>query len=259
MHDEVGDRANLIPGAEAQSVAGGPIGALVLHGFTGNPSTMRPLADALVAQGYSLELPRLPGHGTVIGDMVPTRFDDWSQEVESAYRSLATRCEMVVVVGLSMGGMLTCWLAAQHPEIAGIVCINPMVAPQEPMMVEMIKQMIEAGETVAPGVGSDIADPEVHESAYLGSPLEAVLSLFEAIDELQPRLSSIACPLLLMTSSQDHVVPPSNSDHLAASVSGSVRRVALERSYHVATLDYDRQKVADETVAFIKSLASRVG
>lgn len=257
MREEVGIHGALIPGAEPQSIAVGPVGVLVLHGFTGNPSTMRPLADEIVKHGYSLELPRLPGHGTVIDDMLPTRFSDWSAEVETAYEALASRCGAVVVVGLSMGGMLTCWLAARHPEIAGIVCINPMVEPQEPMMIEMVNQMIEAGETIAPGVGSDIADPEAHESAYLGTPLAAALSLFEAIDELAPRLASITCPLLVMTSPDDHVVPPSNSDYLAQSVGGPVRRVSLDRSYHVATLDYDKNKVAAETVSFIDSVTSR--
>lgn len=251
-------RGSLIPGADPQSVAAGEPGVLVLHGFTGNPSTMRPLADEILREGFSLELPRLPGHGTVIDDMLTTRFADWSGEAEAAYLALAARCESVVVVGLSMGGMLTCWLAARHPEIVGIVCINPMVAPQEPMMVEMIRQMVAAGETIAPGVGSDIADPEAHESAYLGTPLEPVLSLFEAIDELQEGLPSITCPLLLITSRDDHVVPPSNSDHLAALVAGPVRRVYLDRSHHVATLDYDKDRVAAETVSFIHALTDRV-
>lgn len=251
-------RGALIPGAEPQSVAVGPVGVLVLHGFTGNPSTMRPLADAIVRHGYSLELPRLLGHGTVIDDMLETKFSDWSGEVESAYSALAGRCDSVVVVGLSMGAMLTCWIAARHPEVAGIVCINPMVAPQEPLMVEMIQQMLDAGELIAPGVGSDLADPESHESAYLGTPLKPVLTLFEAIDELQDDLASIRCPLLLITSRNDHVVPPSNSDHLAAAVSGPVKRIYLDRSFHVATLDYDKDEIAAEVIAFIESVTGSV-
>ena len=45
-------------------------------------------------------------------------------------------------------------------------------------------------------------------------------------------------------------MPPSNSDHLAASVSGPVERVTLERSYHVATLDYDKGVVEERIVEF---------
>ncbi len=53
-----------IPGAEPWSAAGGPLGVLVLHGFTGNPQSMRSLAEAFAAAGYTVELPLLPGHGT---------------------------------------------------------------------------------------------------------------------------------------------------------------------------------------------------
>src|SRR3954467_7806998 len=115
---------DVIPGAEPWSATGGPNGVLVVHGFTGSPQSMRPLAEAFAAGGFTVELPRLPGHGTVIEDMVPTRWGDWSGAVEAAYTELASRCEKVVVAGLSMGGTLTAWLAANHPEIAGVVLVN---------------------------------------------------------------------------------------------------------------------------------------
>ena len=246
----------LIPGAEPLSAAGSDVGVLVVHGFTGNPSTMRPLADALVAAGFTVEMPRLPGHGTTIDDMATTTWADWSGAAEAAYEDLAGRCRAVVVAGLSMGATLTAWLAGSHPEIAGIVCINPAVSPREPEVKEMVTLMLAAGETVSPGIGSDIADPDAHESAYDGTPLACALSLFEALDELQPALGAITCPLLLLTSTEDHVVEPASSDHLAASVSGPVERVTLERSYHVATLDYDKDLIAERTIAFVRKVTA---
>ena len=246
----------LIPGAEPLSAAGSDVGVLVVHGFTGNPGTMRPLADALVAAGFTVEMPRLPGHGTTIDDMATTTWADWSGAAESAYLDLAGRCRSVVVAGLSMGGTLTAWLAGRHPEIAGIVCINPAVSPRETEVKEMVTLMLAAGETVSPGIGSDIADPDAHESAYEGTPLACALSLFEALDELQPLLGDITSPLLLMTSTEDHVVEPASSDHLAASVSGPVERVTLERSYHVATLDHDKELIAERTIAFVRKVTA---
>src|ERR1022692_1941288 len=112
--------APLIPGAQPWSHRGGSHGVLVLHGFTGNPQSMRPLAEAAAAAGFTVEMPLLPGHGTAIEDMVPTRFEDWSLAAESAYHDMAARCDKVIVSGLSMGGTLACWLAVRHPEIAGI-------------------------------------------------------------------------------------------------------------------------------------------
>ncbi len=89
---------------------------------------MRGLAEAFAAAGYHVEMPRLPGHGTTIDDMLTTSWSDWSGEVEAAYQRLAARATTVVVAGLSMGGSLTLWVAGQHPEIAGLVCINPAAA-----------------------------------------------------------------------------------------------------------------------------------
>ena len=246
----------IMPGAAPLSATGNDVGVLVLHGFTGNPGTMRPLAEALVDAGFTVEMPRLPGHGTTIEDMMTTTWADWSGAAEAAYADLAGRCRAVVVAGLSMGGTLTAWLAARHPEAAGIVCINPAIAAREPEVKEMVTLMLGSGETVSPGIGSDIADPDAHESAYEGTPLACALSLFEALDDLQPLLPAITCPVLLLTSTDDHVVEPASSDHLAASVSGPVERVTLERSYHVATLDYDKELIAERSIGFIRKVTA---
>ena len=120
----VGD---VLAGAEPFSASGGPHGALVVHGFTGCPQSMRGLAQAFAAAGFATELPLLPGHGTSVDDMLATRWADWSGAAESAYDELAARCDRVVVAGLSMGGTITAWLATRHPEIAGLVLVNPAV------------------------------------------------------------------------------------------------------------------------------------
>jgi carboxylesterase len=109
---------------------------------------------------------------------------------------------------------------------------------------------------VSEGTGPDLADPEASETAYDGSPLAAARSLYLALDHLQADLSRIACPVLIMTSAEDHVVPPDNSDHLAAQVSGPVERITLPRSYHVATLDHDREEVAARTVRFVNRVTA---
>lgn len=242
--------AAVLPGAEPQSWPGGPDGALVLHGFTGTPQSMRGLASALAATGLAVELPLLPGHGTSLADMAPTRWEDWSAAAEAAYTELAGRCRSVVVAGLSMGGTLTCWLASCHPEIAGIVVVNPLVEPPAPSYLELLQGVLDSGTEMAPGVGSDIAAPGVTELAYEGAPVRAALSLFGATNALVADLGRIRCPVLLLSSRADHVVPSSSGDALAAGASGPVERVWLERSYHVASLDLDREEVEARAVAF---------
>jgi carboxylesterase len=243
-------------GAEPLFHEGGPVGALVLHGFTGNPVTMRPLADAFVAAGFTVSMPRLPGHGTTIEDMATTGWAEWSAEAERAYQELAGRTERVVVAGLSMGGTLTAWLAANHPEIAGIVLINAAVKPYDPDSRAFIQAMIDAGDLIAPGVGADLADPEAHEPAYEGSPLVSLLTLFDAVDDLQALLANIACPALVMQSPNDHIVDPSSADHVAGLLGGPVERLSLDRSFHVATLDYDKELIQERAVDFAKKVTA---
>lgn len=225
---------------------------LVLHGFTGNPQSMRPLAEALAAVGFTVDLPLLPGHGTAVEDMVPTRFEDWSGAADAAYRALAARCSRVAVVGLSMGGTLTCWLAARHPEIAGIALVNPMVDPPVEAFRDAISNLLAEGTEVVDAIGSDIAKEGSAEHSYPGTPLAAVLSFFGGVDEVATVLGDIRCPTLLLSSREDHVVPVENGDVLVRSVGGPVERVWLERSYHVATLDWDAPLVEERVLAFAR-------
>jgi carboxylesterase len=245
----------ILPGAEPWSHAGSDAGVLCLHGFTGNPNSMRGLGTALASAGFSVEVPRLPGHGTTIDDMQTTGWNDWLTEADAAYDRLAGRGGPVVVGGQSMGGSLALALAVLHPEVAGVVCMNPLTQPQTDEVLDMVRGMIDEGQTSLPGIGSDVADPEAIETAYDGVPLGPLVSMMEAVGRLQADLARITCPLLLFTSPQDHVVEPAQSDFLAASVTGPVERVSLERSYHVATLDFDKDLIFERTVDFVRKLA----
>jgi carboxylesterase len=248
--------APIIPGAEPESIDGGPHGALVLHGFTGNPHSMRGVARALAAAGFAVELPLLPGHGTDVHDMLSTGWADWAAEAEAAYARLAARVDgRIVIAGLSMGGALTCWLASEHPEVAGIAAINAVVSEPDGM-ADLVNELLAGGADMMDGIGSDIADPDSVESAYPGTPLRPLLTLMEAAGEFRERLPRIACPTLIITSRQDHVVPPENSDLLAEAVAGPVERVWLDRSYHVATLDFDRDEVETRIVDFARKVTA---
>lgn len=240
-----------MPGAEPLSIDGGPHGVLVVHGFSGSPQSMRTLAEAFGAAGFAVELPRLPGHGTSVEDMAMTTCADWFEAVDRAYRELAARSDHVVVAGLSMGAMLAARLAARHPEIAGLVVINGVfVPPPDAAVRDGLEQAIAAGATRIPGPGNDVADPSQTELAYAEVPPGALLSLLDALDELHDELPRIGCPPLVITSDQDHVVPPGSSDVFAASVAGAVERMRLVRSFHVATLDYERLELEARAVEF---------
>ncbi|MEO9223546.1 MAG: alpha/beta fold hydrolase [Acidimicrobiales bacterium] len=249
--------APILPGAEPWSADGGPHGALVLHGFTGTPHSMRGVAEALADAGFAVDLPLLPGHGTSVEDMVPTTWDDWSAAAESAYQALRSRCPdgKVVVSGLSMGGTLTLWLAEHHPEIAGVALINA-AAQDQPAMREFAEALLASGDDTMDGIGSDIADPDAKELAYERTPLLPLKSLAEALPTVAGDLPKVTCPTLVLSSPQDHVVPPADSEAIVAGVGGPVEKVTLERSYHVATLDYDKALVNESVVAFARKVTA---
>ena len=232
-------------------------GVLVLHGFTGNPSSMRGLADAFAAGDYHVELPRLPGHGTTIDEMISTTWADWSGETEAAYTRLRQRSGRVVIAGLSMGGSLALWLALRQPDVLGLVLVNPATQPQPDEVRAMIGDMLADGVTIAPGIGSDIADPDGVEIAYDGTPLAPLISFLD--DGLMPmtdRYGELMMPLLLFTSHNDHVIEPRQSEHLAATYGGPVDHRWLERSHHVATQDYDKDDIVVAALEFVASVTS---
>ena len=102
---------DLVADAEPFSFDGGLIGVVVSHGFTGVPASMRPWAEHLAVAGYSVRLPLLPGHGASWRETNRSRWPEWYETVEASYRELATRCEKVFAMGLSMGGTLVTRLA----------------------------------------------------------------------------------------------------------------------------------------------------
>ena len=236
------------------SAPGGPTGALVLHGFTGTPGSMRPLADAIAAAGFSVESPLLPGHATTPSDLGTKTFSDFVNAVEDAYATLSERTTAIVVVGLSMGGALALDLATRHHELAGVVLINPLAEPPAPSFLELLRAAHAGGSFSFPSIGSDIAKPRDHEGGYDETPIAPLLSTMEGIAELGGRLSQITSPVLMFTSRTDHVVPPTTGDFLEGALSAPVTRIMLEQSHHVATLDYDAELIATATIEFMNKV-----
>lgn len=247
----------VIPGAQAWSHVGtGNVGALVVHGFTGNPSSMREIAEVFAGAGFHVELPRLAGHGTDVAEMMDTRWADWTRDAEHALSELRKRCSKVVVVGLSMGGAITLWLASRHADLSGIVCINPTTKSTASKLAGA-RLAVKTGKKSLPAIGSDIADPDVKESSYDATPLAAAVSLFaDGLKPLSKKYGSINVPLLLVTSKNDHVVNPKESDFLASKYGGKVERVLLERSFHVATQDYEKGVIHEKALEFVRRVTA---
>ena len=241
-----------MPGSEPYSAKNGPLGVLVLHGFTGNPTSMRPIAERLAAEGFSVELPRLPGHGTSVEDMMTTSWADWSGAALEAFDELQQRSSAVAVVGLSMGGSLTAYIGERR-DVAALVFINPPVSVPGDDLVDGVNALIDAGVESFDAIGSDIKKEGVAETSYSATPTRALRSLFEGLALVHDDLGKITAPSLLLTSRDDHVVTWERGEALAAKSSGPVEQIWLEDSYHVATLDNDRELLESSVVDFLRT------
>ena len=243
------------PGCEAFSFDGGPVGALMVHGFTGSPFSMRPWGEHLAAAGLTVTGPRLPGHGTRWQEMNLTRWQDWYGEVERAFDRLSGRCEQVFVMGLSMGGTLSLRLAEERgDDVAGVVVVNASLLTdrRDAALLPYVSKVVPS----LKAIGDDIKKPGVTEHAYDRTPLRAATSLAQLWKVVRADLGKVTQPLLVFRSAEDHVVEPTSGAVLMRSVASTdVREIVLTDSYHVATLDNDAPLIFAESLAFVRAHA----
>ncbi len=246
----------MLPGREAYEGGDGPLGVLVLHGFTGSPPAVRPWAEHLQRDGFRVVVPRLPGHGTSWQEMNRTRWEDWYGEAESCFDELSSTCEQTFVCGLSMGGGLALLLAARRREqVAGLSLVNPSVNSTDPRMRALFALRHVVPSLAA--IGGDIAMPDVVEGAYARTPLHAAWSMTKLWAAIQAELPRVDAPIRIYHSKQDHVVDPTSVAIVRQRVrSHDLEVIELDRSYHVATLDYDADLIFSGTSEFFTQLAA---
>lgn len=242
--------------AEPFSYSGSDVGVLVLHGFTGTTQSMRHLGTELHKQfGFTVEGPRLPGHGTSPDDMETTTYLDWLGHAEDALHQLAGRSRKVFVTGLSMGGTLTLNLAARFPSvISGIAPVAAAVGPLAEAFATVLADR-NAPKRI-PGIGSDIKAPGVIEVAYSEVPISSMRDVTVLISATHDLLHKVTCPALVIHGREDHVVPPSNARNVVSNInSDDVRLLWLNESYHVATLDNDKDVIVKRVGEFFQGLS----
>jgi carboxylesterase len=239
--------------AEPYAAAGGPIGAVLCHGFTGMPGSMRPWAEALAGAGHTVSVPLLPGHGTRWQDANQVRWEDWYTELERAFDEVRGKCRQTFVMGLSMGGTLVTRLAEQRgDDVAGLVVVNGsfFTTRKDAKLLPLLRHLLPS----LPPIGSDIKKPGVVEPAYDRLPVKAAWQLSKLWALTNADLPRIRSPLLVMTSRDDHVVETANSERLmTGAATADKRQVWLEDSFHVATLDNDLPVIIAESLAFIEA------
>lgn len=245
-------RPHVRSGAEPFSFPGGPVGVLMVHGFTGSPASMRPVGEWLADRGLSVEGVRLPGHGTDVEDLRQRRWTEWVEEASRGLEALRAGCRTVVAFGQSMGASVVLQLAAARPhDVDGLALASPYVFDPRHRLIPIGRRLLRT----IPGIANDIAAPGRDEVAYDWIPVPAIVEMAAMMRLVRSELPSIRHPVIVFAPGADHVVPRSNPRKLLARI-GSERAelVACPRSYHVITLDHDAPTVRERVLAFAREL-----
>ncbi len=192
-------------------------GVLLVHGYMAAPEEVRPFAEYLYGNGYTVFAPRLRGHGTSPEDLAMRTWEDWLQSVERGYLVLANSCNDVVLGGFSAGAGLAL-LAATNTlyKVKGVFAINcalrlrrrtAKLAPAIALWNKLVDKLVN-DERRRHFIYNEPENPQIN---YLRNPISGIKELMELMNELSGRLDRIRVPALLIQTSDDPVVHPEGS------------------------------------------------
>ncbi len=269
LERELADRLRLGPsgiveGAEPESLTGSTSHAvLVLHGFGDTPQSVRALAHHLHGEGWTVEVPLLPGHGRTLVEFGRARATDWIGFVRDQVDRLRRTHAHVSLVGLSMGAALCAIVAAEHDDLDALVLLSPYLSM--PSNIRRLAPLLRLSGPLAPfrrsaGRLASILDPSAQPASRgMGVVSGRLLAeLHEVTLIAQEALPEVDTPTLYLASRQDSRVPT------AAAVSNWHRLRAperafrwMERSGHIMTVDYEKEAVFREVASWLAAHAGR--
>ena len=228
------------------------IGIVLVHGFTGSPAAMRPWAHYLNDLGYTVRIPRLPGHGTKWQDLNEVNWQEWPDRASKDVEDLLAICDRVFVFALSMGGATSIQVAHRFGDkISGLVFVNPMITIKGP--VQYLLPLISKFVPSTKAVGGDIKRPGSSEWSYNALPLKGVVQLRKLLKDSRAKLPEIKAPFMIFHSKDDHVLPVYNTEiYLNEIGSAQKQRIELTNSYHVATVDYDQDLIFENSLLMLR-------
>jgi carboxylesterase len=225
---------------------------LCLHGLTGTPYEVRPIAEALAASGIRARGPALPGHCSKPGALAATPYTAWLEAARGEIEKLRVDHEFVGVAGMSMGAVVALQLASEG-AVDAIVSIGAPLALRPwplPLLMPLLK-VIRAN--LPKRNGSDIRDDDARarHPGYDTMPLAAVHELIKLQRQVVPRLSRITVPIFVGHGAHDATAHPEDATRIVSEVSSAVRTLRIfEESAHVVPVDRDGPQLAAEAVRF---------
>lgn len=230
--------------------SGGKKAVLLLHGFTGSPSELRPLGKFLAGKGYTVKAPLLAGHGTTPEDMMRTGMKDWVKSAGDAYFYLKRKHEDVYVAGLSMGGSLALHLAARLP-VRGVIsmCAPIFIQDRRAGLARWIAPFVKFNSHKTPH--AEHIEPFL--AGYDRTPMRCVPELLKLIQKVRRELPGIKVPVLIQQAKQDLTVQPKSADYLFQHIGSSQKQLKwYPNSGHILPVDHDRDQVFADIEQFLR-------
>jgi len=235
---------------EAKYLEGSKTAILLIHGYTGSPHDMLYLGKRLHNAGFSVCIPRLPGHGTNSVDFLNSNYKQWLRSAVDAYISLLKESDDIYICGLSMGGLLTILLAGLF-DPKRIVLAAPAIDNYDkkiwltPVLKWFTKKIKKSSE-------------QTFDTPYLNTlaseywnydwPSKAA-DLLKLQLMARKRLEKVRADCLTVVSKGDKSVPWTVTERIEASIcSNKKKRLVLEESPHVVVNDIEKEKVADAII-----------
>ena len=243
--------------ARGFAIDGGPAGCLLLHGFTGTPSEMRPLGERLAARGYTVCAPLLPGHGTRVDELARTTWEEWFSAALESWNELGKRASERVVAGLSMGALLALHLAHERPgEVRAVAALAPALelASQKSAEIALwVRWMppLPRRLAIVPKRGSKLPGFGRLTPAYDEIPLRALASMIRLQRRVRAELPSIRTPALILQGGRDDTVSPGAAATIEAALGSPIKALMrFAQSGHILTEDIEAAQVLEAIEQF---------
>ncbi|MEW9669445.1 alpha/beta hydrolase [Ammoniphilus sp. 3BR4] len=215
------------------------IGCLLLHGFTGSPHEVEPLAVHLSKHGWKIAMPTLPGHGAFKEDMKKVTWKDWIQKAEEEIRELLQECSVVYVIGFSMGGMIAAYLSTKYP-VAKLVLLNASVFYMNPG--QMFANMAEAIKSNFKADSRDLMKRYMQKT--MSTPVRAVVHFRRLVKVLKPELDKVTVPTLILQGECDDLVEPRSAHYIYQQIQSEVKEIHFfPQSKHILCHDCEKEQV----------------
>ncbi len=250
---------HIIRGAEPFSMGEGRHGILFLHGWTSTPRELRFLAGRLAEKGFHCRGILLPGHGTTLRDLQRTDWSAYLRAASDAFTEMTATCDRVSICGFSMGGLLALHLAARR-KVANLILLAPFIYPSgRTLSLIPNKWMVRHIPWWMENLGKSIEGPIRFKSslpdhiAYHAMPARILAGIVQASRQLREHWGNIGAPTLALHSTLDRTSDFEGSLELMRHLGSEDKSlVALNRSNHIITLDYDRERVESSVTAWME-------